>query len=206
MRHTVLVVGGGGHGRSVIDTMQRSNLYEIVGIVDRDPAAAICGYSVIGGDDDLERLRLHSDAAAIGIGFMGGRSRRHILGERLERLGYELPPIVDPSAICAQTSVLGPGTFVGKCAIVNAFANVGRFAIVNSGAVVEHDCRVGDGAHVSVHATLCGGVSVGTDAFIGAGSVVIQGVTVGAGAIIGAGSVILSNVVAGTKIVGVHHG
>ena len=50
-------------------------------------------------------------------------------------------------------------------------AEIGDFAIVNTAAVVEHDCIVGEGAHVAPGAVLGGGVRVGARTLMGIGSV-----------------------------------
>ena len=46
-------------------------------------------------------------------------------------------------------------------AVVNADAELGLGVIINTGAVAEHDCRLGDFAHLSPRAALGGGAIVG---------------------------------------------
>jgi acetyltransferase-like isoleucine patch superfamily enzyme len=75
--------------------------------------------------------------------------------------------------------------------------------ILNSGAVVEHDCVVGDGAHVSPNATLTGNVRVGARSWVGAGAVVLPGVRVGDDARVGAGAVVTRAVTDGATVMGV---
>jgi hypothetical protein len=53
---------------------------------------------------------------------------------------------------------------------------------------VEHDCIVGDHAHVAPAAVLCGGVSIGESVHVGAGAIVLVGVKLGAGAVVAAGA------------------
>ena len=76
-------------------------------------------------------------------------------------------------------------------------------AIVNTAAVVELDSAVGDFAHVSPGAILCGAVRVGRSAQVGAGAVVIPNRVIGEGATIGAGAVVIRDVAAGVTAVGV---
>ncbi len=204
----ILVVGGGGHARSVMDAISASGVYEIAGIVDPDSSASYLGHTVLGSDDDLFDLHESGfEVAAIGVGYLGGGdgSRARVY-KRLLEVGFELPNIVDPTAAVAADVVLGEAAFVGKLAVINTAAVVGDGAIINSGAVVEHDCAIGQLAHVSVNATLCGGVTVGEGAMIGAGATVIQGVRIGKNAIVGAGSVVLRDVPEATTVVGVFHG
>ena len=207
-KRSAIVVGGGGHARSVIDAMQALGTWEIAGIVDPDPGAAYRGLAVICGDEGLPALR---DAgvrvAVLGIGYLGGGggARAKVL-TLLRELSFALPAVVDPTAALATDASVGEGAFVGKLAVINATASVGPACIVNTGAVVEHDCVVGELAHVSVNATLCGGVTIGREAFVGAGATVMQGVTIGDRSIVGAGSVVLRDVPAGETVVGVYDG
>ena len=77
---------------------------------------------------------------------------------------------------------------------MNTGSKLGFCSIINSGAIVEHDCTVGDFAHLSPGAVLCGQVSVGDDSHVGAGSVVRQLVNIGKNTMIGMGSVVVSDI------------
>lgn len=169
----IVLVGFGGHAKSVADCIEREGKYHIVGYTDLQEADS--QYVYLGTDDKLQAI-FDSGVknAAVGIGYMGkGAVRQHLYAE-LKEIGFTLPVIADPSAILSSTAVVGEGTFIGKCAVVNAEANIGKLAIINTKALVEHECVIGDYAHVAVGAILCGQVKVGEAAFIGANATVIQ--------------------------------
>jgi acetyltransferase EpsM len=94
----------------------------------------------------------------------------------------------------SASSTLEEGTVVMAGVVVNAHAKIGKHVILNTSCSIDHDCRVGDYAHVSPGATLCGGVTVGEGTHIGAGATVIQNITIGKWVIIGAGSVVVDNI------------
>ena len=54
----IVLVGGGGHCKSVIDVVEQTKKYEILGIIDRPEnlGKEILGYKIIGTDDDLEQI------------------------------------------------------------------------------------------------------------------------------------------------------
>ena len=58
MKEKILLVGGGGHCKSVIDVIEAEDKYEIAGIIDKEELLGqkVLGYAVIGCDDDLEKL------------------------------------------------------------------------------------------------------------------------------------------------------
>jgi len=74
--------------------------------------------------------------------------------------------------------------------------------IVNTGAVVEHDCVVGDFAHISPNAVLAGGVTLGPLAWVGSCASVRQLIAVGEASVVGMGAVVTRDVIAGVTVVG----
>lgn len=192
----ILVLGNGGHARSLIDILERQGKYKIKGyIVNDNITENAMDYHVIGTDDDLGKLyKSGIRNAAVGIGYLGKSHIREILYTKLKNIGFYLPIICDPSAIVSKHASIGEGSFIGKGSIINAGAVIGKMCIINTGAIVEHDCIVGDFSHISVSSILCGEVKVGEAAFVGAGATVIQGKSIGDKCIIGAGTTIRKNV------------
>ena len=59
MKHSLLLVGGGGHCGACIDVLEQEEKFKIAGIVERLGASkdSILGYPIIGNDDELPKLR-----------------------------------------------------------------------------------------------------------------------------------------------------
>ena len=91
----------------------------------------------------------------------------------LEREGMHFAMVygtaIHPSAIVSMSAVIGPGTVIMAGAVVQAGARIGKHCIINTCASVDHDCIVGDYAHIAPGAHLCGHVEVGEGALVGAG-------------------------------------
>lgn len=193
----IILLGFGGHAKSVIDCIERQREYQIAGFLERKGYEDICykGYKVIGEDSDLEKIYGQGiKNAFVTIGFLGQADVRDQLYERLKQVGFHIPNIIDPSAVVAEDVIMGEGNFVGKLAMLNADVKIGNMCIINSGAMIEHECRIGDFSHISVGTVLCGQVTVGRRTLVGAGSTVIQGVNVGDDSVIAAGTTIRKNV------------
>lgn len=202
----IVLIGCGGHAKSVIDSIEAQGVYEIVGFVAEtlDDNFEYRGYKIVGTDADLVALYDRGIRNAfVCIGYMGKGSVRQELYNTLKNIGYVLPVIIDPSAILAKDVSVGEGTFVGKRVVVNSNADVGKMIILNTGAVVEHDCVIEDYTHVAVNSTICGNVRIGEGCLIGAGATVIQGLVIGSQVTIGAGSVINRDCPDGCSVVGV---
>jgi len=185
----LVIVGFGGHAKSMADCIEREGKYKIVGYT--DITNHNCRYKYLGTDNELQAI-FDSGVknAAVGIGYMGKGSIRIKLYEMLKTIGFELPVIKDPSSFISDSAIIGEGTFVGKAAIVNAESYIGKMAIINTKALVEHECNVGDFTHVAVGAVLCGQVNVGDSVLIGANATVIQCRKIESNSIVPAGATI----------------
>lgn len=193
MMKKIVILGYGGHAKSVMDCISAIGTYDVVGYTDIEDKHASIPY--LGTDDQLKELYDSGiQTAAFGMGYMGNSLLRDKLYEYVKRIGFELPVIVDSSAMIAQDVCIGEGTFVGKRAVVNADSHIGRMCIINTSSIVEHENRVGDFSHIAVGAVLCGNVAIGDHCLVGANSTVIQGINIGSNSIVGAGSVVLSDV------------
>lgn len=205
----IVIMGSGGHAKSIVDIIEKDGTYEIVGFIDKDMEEEYSyrGYRIIGTDTDLEKIYINGvHNIAMGIGYLGDSFLRDKLYDKLKDIGYVFPVIVDPSAIVASDVQIDEGTIVAKRVVINAGSKVGKMAIINSGAIVEHECVVGDFSHISVGTILCGNDRVGTHSFVGAGATVIQGVEIGNECIVGAGSVVLKSILDSSKLYGVVKG
>ena len=217
----LLLLGAGGHCRSVLDSLLSLSIYQEIGLVDNQyretskadtvPYNILSECKYMGGDDSLERLFSEGYTEAfITVGSIGNVTVRKNLYTKLKQIGFRIPNIFDKSSTVSRYSILGEGIYVGKNAVVNANAQIGNCVIVNSSSVIEHDCIIGDFVHAASGCILCGNVQVEKETHIGAGSVIRQGIHIGAETIIGLGSVVVkdigSNVVAyGNPCIEVEH-
>jgi len=203
----LVLIGGGGHCKSVIDSIDKS-MYEDIVITDKDNSVLeeIMGVRIAGDDDVLAELMLKGyKKAFITVGFIKDNSLRHKLYNVADILDFDLINVIDKTAIVSETAQLGKGIFIGKGVIINTECHIGHMAIINTGSILEHECVIGEHSHIAGGTILCGNVHVGADTFIGAGSRVIQSITIGNNCIIGAGSIVLSDVPDNTKVNGVYH-
>ena len=202
LKRKLLLIGGGGHCRSVLDTAIQLNIYDEIGIVDFTDSSCL-GVPVVGTDDDIPRLiREGWNEAFITVGSVGSTGIRRRLYRMVKKLNLEIPSLIDPTAVIANGVKIGEGTFVGKRAVVNTCAEIGACAIINTGAIVEHDCKIGEFSHISPGAVVCGQVAVGNDSHMGAGSVVRQQIVIGDDVLIGAGSTVVADIPSNSKAYG----
>lgn len=107
------------------------------------------------------------------------------------------------AAYVAADVTLGPGCQIMAHATVCAQTHLERSVIVNTAASVDHECRIGAGAHIGPGVRLAGRIDVGARAFIGTGAVILPRLTIGADATVGAGAVVIRDVPVGAVVAGV---
>lgn len=188
----IILVGGGGHCKSVIDVIEQQGQFNITGIIDKPKnlGTSILGYSIIGNDDDLPKLANKYKYALITLGQINSASRRAKLFEMAINAGFTLPSIISPNAYVSKHSSIGDGVVIMHNAIVNAKASIGDNCIINTKALIEHDSHICDHCHISTNATINGGVSVGTGSFIGSNVTTAQFSSIPENSFVKAGSIV----------------
>jgi sugar O-acyltransferase (sialic acid O-acetyltransferase NeuD family) len=168
----ILLIGGGGHCKSVIDVIEQEGKYEIAGIIDREELVGqkVLGYKVIGCDDDLTALFKEYNYAIVTIGQIKSNTLRVKLFNLLKEIGYTLPVIISPLAYVSKHASCAEGTVIMHHALVNAEANIGLNCIINSKSLIEHDVTIGNHCHISTATVVNGGVIVKSNSFLGSNS------------------------------------
>jgi acetyltransferase EpsM len=198
--NSILIYGGGGHGKALIDLIRALGTFSILGIVDDGLliGTSLMGVTVLGGSQSL--IKLHEDGlqfAANAVGGIGNISSRIAVFERLQQVGLTCPTLVHPSAFIEPSASLAEGVQVMPHAYVGSESHLGFGTIVNTGAIISHDCELGQYANLSPGAILAGEVSVGEATLVGMGVTVNLRVKIGSHARIGNSATIKQDVPAG---------
>ncbi len=182
----LMIVGAGGHGRSVAEAVLAAGKYKLAGFVD-DAAPSlqyVWEWPVFGAAAGLASYRQHADAAIVAI---GNNRLREQLHQMLCPAGFELATVIHPKAIVSPSAVIGAGSAIMAGAIVGTEAELGVGVIINCAAVVDHHCQVEDFGHLSVNAGMAGGSVLGRSAWMQVGSVLGYGVKAESGFVLGPG-------------------
>lgn len=187
MSESIVLVGGGGHARVIIDCI-RAGGGSVFGILDDGmaPGTDVLGAKVLGKASDYARYREHPFLIAVG----NNAVRKKLAGQ----LDVRWAAVVHPSAVVSEYAAIGAGTVVMPRAVVNAGAAVGSHCIINTGAVVEHDNVLADFVHISPNAALGGTVTVGEETHIGIGACVRNNVSICGNCTVGAGAAVVKDI------------
>jgi len=192
MMDEILLIGGGGHCRSVIDVIELGDKFKIAGIIDKPEVLGqkVLGYKVIGSDADLPELSKQYKYAMITVGQIRTAELRSNLFSLAKKAGFTLPSIVSPKAYVSKYANLAEGTIVMHGAIINVNVNIGKNCIINSKALIEHDSQIDENCHVSTGAIINGAVHVKKNCFIGSQATTRESIVIEAGSFVKAGSVV----------------
>lgn len=197
---SLIIYGGGGHGKSLVDLVRLLKEYQVVGIVDDGLTAgsSVLGVQVLGGSEVLTELHDCGLRYAVNaVGGIGNLAPRLKVFDNLTQAGFEFPTVVHPAAWVEASAQIGAGVQVFAHAYIGSAVQVGFGCIVNTGAIVSHDCVLEEMVNISPGAILAGSVHIGARTLVGMGVTINLDVKVGGGARIGNGATVKADVPAG---------
>ena len=195
MKRPLILIGGGGHCKSVIEVAESAG-YEIKGILDMPDEVGkevLPGHKVIGTDDEIPQYVEECDFI-ITVGFIKNPALRIKLYNKVKAAGGRLATIIASTAHVSKYAELGEGTVIMHHAFVNAGAKIGDNCIINTFVNIEHDAEVGNQCHISTGTMVNGECKIGENCFIGSQSVCANCIEIASDIILGAGSVVRKSI------------
>ncbi|MGK5090826.1 acetyltransferase [Deltaproteobacteria bacterium TL4] len=200
----IFVFGASGHAKVVIDIIENSGKDTILFLVDDAIALKgkeVYGYQVLGSRDYLIE-QFKGDAIPPGIIAIGSNRVRFLLDAWFHNNKIGLVKAVHPSVQLSRSVRIDAGTVVMAGVVINPDVSIGKNAIINTQASIDHECVIGNYAHIGPGAICCGNVQVGEHSMIGAGSTIIPNIKIGKNVIVGAGSTVIEDIPEGVTVVG----
>ena len=173
----VLIYGGGGCCKIVVDILKLTAIYIPAGILDRrkNELSSVSGIPVVADSSYETALGFFNRGykriinAVIFNGKKHGRKEPY---EMLKSIGFQFINVIHKSAIIEQSARIGEGNLIAAGPLL-VDAIISNNCIVNAGAIISHDCIIGGssicfrssiGRNVSRRNTLIGrGVSIFKD-------------------------------------------
>lgn len=134
----LLLVGAGGFGRVVLE--HASQEYDCAFVDDAD-VNEVNGTQVVGKITDIERLYGEYKKLLVTI---GNNKLREQIYQDAEKIGYEFPNIIVPSAYISPYATIGHGCVILNNVVIQNNARVGDGVILNPGVEIHHDSVIGD--------------------------------------------------------------
>lgn len=206
MKDKAIIIGAGGHARSIADILFQNNEYEIVGCIDRlfgvqDYVEGFPEIPIIGNDNMISEV--YNKGVGCAIVALGNNRLRKKLYNNILSIGYKPINAISKYAHISSRAVVGQGVCVMAGASINVNARIGNNCIINTNCSIDHDCDVQDHCHIAPGVAMSGTVFVGELTQIGTGACVIDGINIGKQSFVGAGSVVVNDIPNGVLAYGV---
>ena len=199
----VIIYGGGGLSKMIIETVRVLGTYQIVGVVDDSlpKGSNVIGSPVLGGVEILPELHQQGIRSAVNsVGGIGNYQVRLSVFHQLAQIGFICPAIVHPTAHVDPSARLAAGVLVLAQSYVSGNASVGMGSLINNSVVVSHDCILGVCTSLSPGAMTAGEVHIGDFSQVGMNATINIGVKVGSRCLIGNGATVKADVPDGTRV------
>lgn len=199
----LIIVGAGGFGREVLDTIKEINNlkheYNVLGFLDdnHEINSPIASHFVIGKTDDILKF---SDDTEFVMAIGNSEARKKIVTKFGESKNWKT--IIHPSAIVSGDSKIGTGSIIQAFCIVASNSIIGDFIVMNAHSGCGHDTRIGDYCSIMSFCDVAGESILEDGVFMGSGSKVIPNIIVKKNSYLCAGSVIMKSLVNSSKLIG----
>ena len=193
----IIVLGAGGHGKSLISIML-ADQQKIIGVLDDDPKTwhtKILDVPVLGSIELIEEYSKNK----VCNGFGHNRKRKSLVQKYplLKWTGF-----TSSLAYINPKAKIGVGSFIFPFAVVGAEVIIGDHAIISSHTTLGHDTIIGNYAQVAPGVQVAGDAIIEDEVMLGIGSIVCPKVSVGTGATLAAGAVAVKDIASGITVYG----
>jgi sugar O-acyltransferase (sialic acid O-acetyltransferase NeuD family) len=197
----VLVHGGGGFGRELLDILEIQHGQRAVTIVDPFLSDRNAKLLLARGLQCVRAIPRDLDGFEYLIG-VGSPEHRRRIAEESDRGGLRATSLVHPSATFGPRVVISPGVIVCAFARVSSATHLGDHVHLNTRTVLGPGVVVGSFTSLNPAAIIGPGVVIEEGVLVGAGAVVAPGIRVGMGSVLGAAAVVLTDVLPGCVVTG----
>ena len=176
----------------IIEEIEKSGEYFIIGIIDSRQITSYYGYKVLGNDKYLIENKNAFKHAYISITLDDVRIKEKLY-RLYEKENFRFADIISKDACVSDKAKFGKGVIIMNGVNISANCSIGVCAKVNVNANLMHDGLFGDFCTFAPNILTLGYVKSGRNVFFGSNATILPRVIIGNNIIIGAGAVITNN-------------
>ncbi|MBZ5749047.1 acetyltransferase [Metabacillus rhizolycopersici] len=195
MSENIVIFGSGAHSKVVIDIIEKSNQFSILGLIDHcwPRGSVVNGYKILGDDSSVEEIhhQIHGGIVAIADNFVRSKVVAKIMSVCPD---FKFVSAIHPASVIGRDVKIGDGTVVMAGAVINSNSLIADHCIINTQSSVDHDGLIENFASLAPGVTLGGNVRIGEYSAISLGANVIHSRIIGKHSVIGAGSTVVSDI------------
>ena len=205
MNNKVIIIGDGGHAKTVIDIIEEENKYNIFGVTTAENKdGEFCGYKIIGTDDVLEKyFEKGIKNVALGLGGFTNNNLRTEVYKKVEAMGFNIINVIHPSAIISKTVTMGNGVVIFPNVTLNSEVVIGNNIIIATNSSVDHESIIESNVLISAGVTIGAYSKICSGCLCAIGSTVVSGVVIYENTLVAAGAVVVNNIEPDQKVFGI---
>jgi len=198
MNKKVYIIGAGGHGEVIWDTLEEMGISPEGFLDDAYPEiTSVSGKPVLG------KVSLVKELEGLFVVAIGDNLIRRNIVSKLNFPDEKYFTVIHPTVFVSKNVKIGAGSMLIAHCVVNTGSIVGRHVILNTSASLDHHNIVEDFVHIAPGVHTGGNVHIKEGAFIGLGASIIPNITISKWSVVGAGSVVIEDVPDYVTVVGV---
>jgi sugar O-acyltransferase (sialic acid O-acetyltransferase NeuD family) len=177
---SICIIGCGGFGREVAETIER--------VTYKRPVFAVDDEYMNGGMKTIRISEITDERLIVAVG-------DPIIRKKLvERLPDNFFSVVHDSAILGTGVQYGKGTVIQAGCVLTCNISLGDHCQLNLYTTIGHDCKIGDYFTSAPGVNISGNVTIGECVYIGTNACIREKVTICDNVIIGMGSVVIKDI------------
>lgn len=202
MKKNLIIIGAGGLGRIVYDTLSRHPVvlsqFTLTGFLDTRPITELPNLAVPLLGNPLE-YKINNNE--IFIPAVGNPQLKKALVMPIASQGAEFTNYYHQEFIGTRTAI-GHGAFFAAGTSVSVDCRIGNYVSIDTYTIIGHDVEIGHHCMIGAMCFLAGGVRLGNEVTVHPHASIAKDVQVGDGAIIGIGAVVVKDVPPNSTVFG----
>lgn len=193
----VIIIGGKGGAKMVIDAIRSTGDWNIQGIIDNNisPGELVMDIPVLGGEYLLEDV-LNAGFTKIILSFstLQNLKSRNEIYQNFKKRGFEFPNIIHQKATIEPSVNMGEGNIVLASAMIGSEVELGSVNYINTGALICHEAKIGDNNHFAPNSVIAGRVKIADNVLVGMCTTTFYDISIGSNSILNNGTNIIKNI------------
>lgn len=188
MKEQIVIIGGGGHARSILALLQKNKFYRnILGYTDLKKSRLPIKY--LGEDEKILLFNKKNIKLILGVG-IDLKLRKKILNKFKK---FKFISLIDKNSIISTNCDIGEGSIIFPNASIGPNVKIGKFCVIHNSVVIEHDVSISENSYIGPGAVVCGNAKIENNVLLGANSTMIQDTFIKNNCKLGAGSVLVKS-------------
>jgi len=171
----IVIIGSGGHANSLIDLIDSSKKFKILGYFDKLKNSKL-RLKYLGDDFEIKKYNIKFAAMGIGLGLLP-KKKMQIIKKYMDK-GINFPRLIHKSSYVSKTSIIDDGAQIFAGTVINSNTVIKPHTVINTGSIIEHDCHIGENSFICPGSIILGTSKIGKNTIIGSKNIILPNTSI----------------------------